>query len=246
MLSWRPVGLGQGCLAIGTKLKLFCQQCGAAIPAEDVDLSTLHARCRKCDEVFSFDRSLREGAGRTRAEVPQPERIRVVEDGGGFRAERTWYSPIIFLYLGFAVFWDAFLFVWFSKAFSVGAFVLFALPHAVVGIGLTYFVLVSFFNRTIVEIRGNRLRCFHEPFPWPGSANLDVRDIRQLYVQEKMSYGQHGHSHRRFRLYALTQVGEKVLLIRGLREMDEALFFEQQVERFLGIPDEAVGGELPR
>ena len=40
--------------------------------------------------------------------------------------------------------------------------------------------------------------------------------------------------------------GKKQTLLKRLMDADQALFVEQQIERFLGIKDTYVQGELPR
>jgi hypothetical protein len=122
----------------------------------------------------------------------------------------------------------------------------FPLIHLAVGVLLTYTVLAMYLNRTVLEISEGRLTVRHGPLPWPGNRALDVSEVEQLYCQEKVSRNRQGAASSTYTVSALLKGGRRVPLLDSLPRRDDALFVEQLVEKYLGIDDRPVGGELPR
>lgn len=54
------------------------------------------------------------------------------------------------------------------------------LPLAI-SVGLTYFVVCTFFNRTVVSISHEFLEVKHGPLPWMGNRRIPVGEVAQLY-----------------------------------------------------------------
>jgi hypothetical protein len=100
-----------------------CPKCQALIPAEDVNLETLWAKCRNCDEVFSFAESAPAAAPPRKRRLPagQPEGFRVEELGQTQRITRRWFMPQAWFLIFFCLAWDSFLVFWYSMAFAGAA-----------------------------------------------------------------------------------------------------------------------------
>ncbi|MCK4658525.1 MAG: hypothetical protein KAV82_03295 [Phycisphaerae bacterium] len=225
---------------------MYCKHCGAEVPAEDVNLNNAIAKCRACNAVFSFaeDVGLDEGNVKTpgrgrhreRAEVPMPDKITVENWGGNLKFTRRWFSPVFIFLVFFCVLWDGFLVVWYSMAFGEdGPLIVKVFPifHVAVGIGLTYFTVAGFVNRTIIEVGGGMLRIQHAPMPWPGNRTINTVDLGQLYCTEHIHRGKHGAVHRSYRLNAALKDGKKFKLLSGLSEPDQVLYLEQEIEKRL-------------
>ena len=58
----------------------------------------------------------------------------------------------------------------------------FPLVHVAVGVGLTYSVLATLFNRTEVELTADSLRVRHGPIPWKGSFEASRGDLGSIVV----------------------------------------------------------------
>ena len=233
---------------------MYCKQCGSEVPAADVNLDSAIAKCRKCNAVFSFAGDLGVGRGdavrrRDRADVPQPAGITVEDWGGNLRFVRRWFSGLFIFLAFFCVVWDSFLIFWYSVAFGEDTpliMKIFPIGHVAVGIGLTYYTLAGFLNRTVIEVGGGSLRIRHAPLPWPGQCDLLTSEVKQLYCQERVTHGKHGTPHYSYHLHAVTERGRKVKLLSNLKDVDEALYLEQEVERRLGIKDRHVPGEVDK
>lgn len=65
-------------------MQLTCPNCGAEIPARQINIQKLVAVCETCDAIFSIDDSQISGEPwkRKRRKVPQPEKFHVVEADG--------------------------------------------------------------------------------------------------------------------------------------------------------------------
>lgn len=122
-------------------MRVTCPSCGNGVPAKDVNLDRMVAKCTRCDEVFWLERTPQsdrggksdEGPLRAQKKVPRPSDITVVgpEDtasatpaayrvpsrAGAHDAlvlRRRWFRPIALFYLLFVAVWDGFLVVWYS------------------------------------------------------------------------------------------------------------------------------------
>jgi hypothetical protein len=235
-------------------MHLTCPDCGAAVPAEDVNIERGIGKCRACNAVIDVETALRGsdgGAGAVRRPpVPQPGSITVEDLGGtGLRLTRRWFTWGVLLLTVFCVIWDGFLVFWYTMALQPGApwfAVVFPLIHVTVGVLLTYSTLAMYVNRTVLEINDGRLTVRHGPLPWPGNRDLDVSEVEQLYCEEKTSRSRQGNVSYTYKVCGLLKGGRRETLLDSLPQRDHALFVEQFIEKYLGIEDRPVGGELPR
>jgi len=241
-------------------MPIFCPTCDAKVPAEEVNLERLVARCLACDEVFSFAEQLgisrEEAAGiQPRGPVPKPERLKVEDLGNELIISYRWFTVATLALLFFCIFWDGFMIVWYTIALTQQIWLMaaFGLLHLAVGVGLTYFVIGSFLNSTIVRASKDELSVTSGPVPFGGNRTLAATEVDQLYCTETLNvprsngYGmQNRRSAIQYALVAVLKDGSEVKLIGDFQTPIEALFVEQALERHLGILDRPVGGELSR
>lgn len=229
-------------------MDITCKRCGALIPADDVDLQAMAAKCRSCNAVFSIADQLAPAEGwapHARLDVPLPERFTVDHPGGALRIGWRWYTPAAIFLAVFALFWNGFICVWVSMALAGGAggFALFATLHIAVGIFMAYLALTMFVNRSQVDVSYGTLSVRHGPLPWPGNLELPRETIRQLYCVERVSRSRRGASVT-YELQAVRADETAAPVLKGLQSAEQVLYLEQEIERFLGIRDEPVRGEL--
>jgi hypothetical protein len=224
--------------------------------ADDISLDRGLAKCRACNSVTSLDEQLSTAGSagekpsppkeRKRPKVPLPPHIQVDDTGSSLRIVRRWFSPGIIFLAVFCLCWDSFLVFWYTMAVKPGApFMLKVFPilHVVVGVALTYTALAGFLNRTVIEATSEFLSVRHGPVPWPGKRTLPVEALDQLYCQEDSSSTSDGVRYS-YRVNALMKGAKKVPLVTRLADRDQALFIEQELERWLHIKDRPVGGEM--
>jgi hypothetical protein len=175
--------------------------------------------------------------------VPLPERFLVSEEPGALRIQWRWFRPSALFLVGFCVFWDGFLLVWYAGALTSGSAVmaLFPLLHVGAGVAISYFTLATLLNRTVVEARPRALSVVHGPVPWKG-ALLAREDVAQLYVEEHVSRGKNGTTVT-WGLSAVLRSGKRQKLLTGLEEKAQALYLERALEARFGIADQRVAGD---
>jgi hypothetical protein len=229
-------------------MKITCTSCHREIPASDIDIRSKMAKCAACNNVFDFsDQVPSSGGGVCRESLGIPKNVEVNYIENGLQIVRRWFSPVIVFLTLFCCFWDGFMIVWFTIAIREGqwAMAAFGTIHGLVGVGLTYFVICGYLNRTYVTISYDALSIVHKPLPAPGQKTVNRNELKQLYSKEKVHHGRNGTSYS-YDVMAITHGGQTIKLLAGLDASEQALFIEQEIEKYLGIRDEAVRGEIRR
>ncbi len=231
---------------------LKCSSCGAPIQAEDIDWDLGIARCRHCGTVFelrnlAISDAQRAKLPRQRPPVPMPQKFSVINTEDELQISYRWFSLAYIPLLLFTVFWDGFLVVWYGIALTTGAYAmaLFATLHTLVGIGLAYYVLCGVLNSTTIWVKMDTLGIVHAPLPWGGNKEIPATEIEQIYCKERLSRSNNSVSYR-YDVYAKMSDGTRKKLLSGLDSAEQALYIEQTLEKYLGIKDRPVAGELPR
>lgn len=177
----------------------------------------------------------------------KPRNIAFVEEFGQLVLRRRWFSPVAFFMVFFCVLWDGFLFFWYGVALAQDdpplMMVVFPILHVAAGVGLTYWTLCLFVNRTEIRVDTNTLEVRHRPLPWPGQRKISVHKIRQPFVKEKISHTKNGGVNITYQVQAILEDSSAVTLVRGLPNREEARYLESKLEEILGIEDESVDGE---
>ncbi|MBF0569537.1 MAG: hypothetical protein HQL18_02035 [Candidatus Omnitrophica bacterium] len=229
-------------------MKIMCPACNQEVAAEDINLSQEIAKCANCNNVFSFaDKVSGASQAQDRPQIEKPKQYELINDADGFAIVRRWLGCSVVPLLFFCVFWNGFMAVWFTVAFTHKQYAMaaFGSIHAAVGLGMLYGVLAMFLNKTTIRITYDSVTVRHAPLPWMGQKTISRAEVKQFYSQEDISQTKNGTS-RSYAVRLLTSNEKVVDLVTGLAGRDEALFIEQQVEKFLGIRDENVSGELSR
>jgi len=180
--------------------------------------------------------------------APIPEHISMEQTSGGLLFSYRWFSPAYIFIALFAIAWDGFLVFWYSIATSQNAplmMLLFPIIHVLVGIGITYYALAGFYNKTLVLVGEGKLTIQHVPLPWPGNRVLQASDITQLYSQERVIRTRNG-TQLKYQLNAITHDNKKITLMSNLTAPDQVRFLEHKLEEYLGITDVPVEGEMLR
>jgi hypothetical protein len=244
-------------------MDIQCERCGKRIPAEDVNLSVVLAKCRNCNAVFDFSSQVQLSTvpeaklKRDRGELPMPKQFRVEKNNKGLVITRKWGRGIAVLFVIFSMFWNLIVSV-FVVAFLGGMMNpahganqppqwfmgLFLTPFVLVGIGTGWAALGLLLNRTTIRVDGARLSVSNGPIWWPGKRDLSTKDLDQLYCEEYVAYRENSVPVYRLRVQALCKDGSKIKLVPGMEDAGQALYLEQLLEKHLGIVDRPVSGEF--
>lgn len=237
-----------------------CPYCGAPIPSSDVNIVRLVAKCKSCNEVFSFgDESAGKPLAATAADhregptapPPMPPGLQTAIVGDALHIRYKWFRPAILFLLFFAIAWDSFLLFWYGAALFVpgpGKIIMLVFPiaHLAVGVGITYAVLCGLFNTTTISVSRGALGIRHAPFSWGfGNKLIPVDQLDQLYCRSETTSGKNG-STTTYSLHAILADGKRLDLITKLDDRDLAAYLEFAIEKHLGIEDRAVSGEMSK
>ena len=169
--------------------------------------------------------------------------MEVSRQGSRLSIQRRWFGLHLLFLLFFCIAWDGFLIFWYSIALTQEnvpwIMVVFPVGHLAVGVGLTYYVVAGFMNRTEIACDGSTLSVRHFPLPWPGALTLRCADAEQFFTVEHI--GSEGS--RSYEVCAVLRDGRKVEVLGSLTNPGEALFLEQTLESYLGLENRAVAGE---
>jgi len=173
--------------------------------------------------------------------------IEIYEDDQSISIVLDWFTPVAYFLAFFSTIWCGFLVVWYSMALAGGAslpFLLFPLLHVAVGIGLAYYTLCLFRNKTYIDIDPDYLMVTHKPIPWwKGNKDLRTSQISQLYVKEKSSRTKNGTKITYELRAKMKDRKDELLFNLESLESHQLLDIEKKLETFMGITDEPVKGE---
>lgn len=217
-----------------------CPNCGELTPAKNLNINNMFAKCDSCDSVFSFEKEIQKiGQKSFREVVKKPQGLDelYLKD----EVEFTLGQPppvldiIILCLMPLLVF--IFTLIYFKKgetwAFypAIGTFLL--TTYSIVNL-----VRAKHF-KIFVNLTKDKLDIGWRPNNFVKDKSILTREIEQLYVK-RMADGTIG-------LYSiLNQVhGQKHELIIGrIKDLAHAKYLEQEIEKYLEIPDQKVTGEI--
>lgn len=178
--------------------------------------------------------------------VGLPAKMKLVPDGMGLIITRRWFGwQTIFLTV-FAIFWDSFLVFWYAIVAKEGAglvFVLFPIFHVIAGVVITYLALAGWLNTTRVSINFEKITVISGPLPFLNNRAVESSAIRQLYSKERITRSRNGTTSH-YDVHAILADERNIKLAGGLESSEQAVFLEQEIEKYLGIKDVPVKGEL--
>lgn len=123
--------------------------------------------------------------------------------------------------------------------------VFFLLIFVVIGLVFLGNTLSLFFNRKKIKINQEKMIVEISPFTFGKSKKeYDLKDIRQFYVSKYFTgITINDKPLMAYALSAITQEWKTLKLIDN-SNLESVLYLEQELERFLGIKDEKVSGEI--
>jgi hypothetical protein len=211
-----------------------------------MNLQNMVAKCRRCDSLVdlrtflsSTDGPSHRLASDSGPAVTPPGYI-VDDSGQGLRIIRRWFHPVLYLLLFFCIAWDSFLVFWYSMAFRNNApwiVIVFPIAHLAVGVGLTYYTIAGFFNRTTITIEGDEISVRHGPVPWMGNVRVPIDDLAQIRWERNKQLNRNGGVSFTYRVKGVTRGGASITLISALTDRNQAVFIQQQIEGRLGLRD---------
>ena len=227
---------------------LSCPKCNHFINGDDINIEKTIAKCHHCNHVFGFAHDSQ--TGKLVEEQLMPEGVEALKLKSELDIRLNWQKTTSKGGRGFIT---LFTFLWnlillpFVLAIIIGGnwgILLFISLHLAVGLGLLWYTLAVYFNRTSLSISKRSLRVRSLPIRLPTfrSKDLDVEAIQQLYVSKYTASTTNGVPNYAYALYAVMKDGTKVSLLRGMNRETQR-YIEKEIEGFLGIPNKGVKDE---
>lgn len=174
-------------------------------------------------------------------------RLNIEKSSNNLSIFYKWYSLKAIFITFFTIIWCSFLFFWYSMTGDAPVFFqLFPIIHVSVGFFLAYLTVCLYVNTTSIEVTKLQLTIKHYPLPWFGAKTLDIKDVKQVFVREKINRGKKGSVTYTYDLFALLGTGKEIKVISGQwldLDSDTSKEIEREIEQFLGIQDFQVAGE---
>jgi len=226
-----------------------CKFCGAPLLPAAVKSDQLFVICPTCHAghapIDFYDK--KPGAERQRQiDVPMPSGITLERGEHELIITRLWWRELFRLSGIPTVFWIV------TAGFMVGSFIsasdfmtfpcIFLLPILTI-VGGAVLALV---NKTTIRITPAAVEVTHGPIPvpYPAHQHLPSGDIAQAYVTQQVKRNKNSVSYS-YSLQVITKRGRRnYALLKHIKDPFQVLFIEQQLEKFLKIPDEPVRGEF--
>lgn len=160
---------------------------------------------------------------------------------------RVWHGVQTYFLLLFALIFNG---VWIGSGFVEILFSerelltkLSSLVFVFLGLGLLYFTIATWLNKTQIYVSKNSIEVKHQPVPWRGSKKIKADTIEQFFVEKKHVGSSNGNPRYTYNVLGLTSENMQVKLIAGLEFRDHARFIEKTIEDYLGIEDVKIEGE---
>jgi len=184
----------------------------------------------------------------TQPYVPRPQNVLVEKIFDTLNITYRWWSLKFLFLVFFCLAWDSFLVFWYSTVPQGAPWIMIVFPigHVAIGIGLTYYTIAGFINRTVISINQQWLTVTHGPLPWFGNKRIERMQVNQLYAEEVRSHGKHGRTSFSYQLNMLSRDNTKFKLLAGLPSPDIARFVEKTIEEHLRLEDKPIIGEMPK
>ena len=226
--------------------KLKCPSCGATARAEDINIDKLVAKCQACNTVFVFEEKI-QLAARRRPEVLLPPGIDAYSLPSEIDMLVSWRRSSHSFLIFFTIFWNAILSIFVAVAITTGSWSILAFisVHLAIGIGLLYYTTATLFNTTHINVDNFNLLVEHRPIkvPFIRDRDIPVMDIDQIYIDKYVAGRTNGRPNYAYGVNLITKDEKTIKLVRGLRDSQHARYIEQEVEKFLSIPDRPVDEE---
>jgi len=109
--------------------------------------------------------------------------------------------------------------------------------------GILYYMLTTWLNKTHIFVSENAIEVKNRPLPWFGNKRLETKNIKQLYTKEVISTSTSSNRSSSYDLH-IVSLDEDDVTLMNVDKSEQALFIEQQIEKYLGIKNFGVRGEI--
>jgi len=115
--------------------------------------------------------------------------------------------------------------------------------YTISGLGFLYYTLTTWLNKTHIFVSQNAIEIKDKPLPCFSNKRIETKNIKQLYSKEVLSNSTSGNRRSSYELHILS-FGEDDMRLLNVETSEQALFIEQEIEKYLGIENLKVRGEI--
>lgn len=238
-------------------MSLTCPYCNSPIPAENIQLNPLVAKCKSCRAIFGnlppaeappVTPTYSSEADGERLTIPLPKSFSVTHKAGELVIEYPWLQGDVIPSAIFAVIWNVIMLIWVLDTIRNERWGLLALVSFFVVMSpvLLYVTVAGVINMSTLRVAAGELIRQHGPLPVGRPLRLAASTIRQLFSREEVRHNKQMLAYRVYSVLVITTTDQYLTLVENLPAPEQALYIEQQIERALRIPDKAVPNEFRR
>lgn len=228
---------------------LSCPNCQDKILSSDINLNKGIAKCSSCSVIFNIDHDMHGDIPAARKEeiFVIPKGIEVLKMMSELEIDMKWRHTASWFLVIFTLIWNAILlpfglFIIISGELFV---LLFMSLHLLVGIGLIYWCIASLLNTTYINVDSRYITIEHRPLKlFFKEYQLETQNVEQLYVKKYSNGSTNGRPNYVHAVMAIMKNKEEIQIIKGISKPTQALYIEQEIEKFTGIQDRSVAGEI--
>ena len=115
---------------------------------------------------------------------------------------------------------------------------------SIIGVGILYYTLTTWLNKTHIFVSQKAIEINHKPLPWFGNKRLETKNIKQLYSKREISSStSNNRTSVSYHLHVISFDEDDMTLLK-VENSAQALFLEQEIEKYLGIENLKVRGEI--
>ncbi|MBK6608358.1 MAG: hypothetical protein IPG24_23465 [Leptospiraceae bacterium] len=160
----------------------------------------------------------------------------------------SWYHPFYWVFLGFSLLMNVMVIniIW-DDLFSGNVPILVPSFFILGGLLFLYLSLRKLLNSVKIFITSDKIKINEGPIPTFGNNELDTRKIKQFYCKAlRTATKANGPTSLSCQVHAIMNDNTHELILGGLIDRQQSLSFESEVEKFLGLKDIKIDGEIDK
>lgn len=222
-------------------MSIICKQCGFSISKQTNTNASHLTECPDCGTViWTGDKKARNTLATIKwSEIKLPAGVSIEHSDEHLVITRRWFHP---KQIWGIVLFGVMIFFMFQNGSNWGPNLLFFPPFWIL-VAVAYYTLTKLFNATTITVTHNLLTVKHGPLPTWGNKQLDPTQIKQLFSQRVVKKSKNSTTIT-YDVRMVTGHNQQKTLVSGLDTPEQALFLEEKIERYLGIRDKPITGEV--